>query len=59
MRHMSCDQIAHSTVRCRATALHSCFPDSSKAPEKSASSGVRAGSSRRLVLKHSYGLVLE
>ncbi len=63
MRHMSCDQIAsiiaiHSALQSNS-AVYSCLPDSSKASEKSASSGVRPGSSRGLVLKRGHGSVLE
>ncbi len=51
MRHMSCDQIAlliaFATALQRDSGVYSCLPDSSKASEKSASSGVRPGSSRR------------
>ncbi len=63
MRHMSCEQITpiiafHSALQ-SDSAVYSCLPDSSKDSEKSASSGVRPGSSRGLVLKHGHGSVLK
>ena len=55
MRHMSCDQIAlliaFATALQSDSAVYSCLPDSSKGSEKSASSGVRPGSSRRTGFK--------
>ncbi len=55
-RHMSCDQIA--PIIAFHSAVFSCLPDSSKASEKSASSGVRPGSCKRLVFKRGHGSVL-
>ena len=51
---MSCDPIITFHA-----ALQSFLPDSSKASEKSASSGVRPGSNRGLVFKCGHGSVLE
>ncbi len=63
MRHMSCDQmpqLLHSTLRCRAILLFTpAFLTPVRTQEKSASSLVRPGSSRGLVLKHGHGSVLE
>ena len=57
---MSCDQIAPIIAFLQSdSAVYSCLPDSSKDSEKSATSGVRPGSSRGLVLKRGHGSVLE